>query len=186
MKQGEDVRLSLFSFSKAFWDRGNHWSQLEMYYSSTQNVNVLKLGKLSRIAIFIICGLLLSHTRLADGASRLTEMEILNSPPQRAPASIIKQYSCLPKDVRADDTVSYGFKGRLAVTVENRLTEMKARCQKGRLVDSKGREIRFFHLSCWGNPPENYQEIRRRETAELARLKKRYTVIEFGCNPMIQ
>ena len=137
-----------------------------MYYSSTQNVNVLKLGKLSRIAIFIICGLLLSHTRLADGASRLTEMEILNSPPQRAPASIIKQYSCLPKDVRADDTVSYGFKGRL--------------------VDSKGREIRFFHLSCWGNPPENYQEIRRRETAELARLKKRYTVIEFGCNPMIQ
>jgi hypothetical protein len=88
--------------------------------------------------------------------------------------------------VRADETVSYGFKGRPASTVQNKLVEMKARCRKGRLVDSKGREIRFFHLSCWGNPPENYQEIRRRETTELAKLKKRYTVIEFGCNPMIQ
>jgi hypothetical protein len=63
---------------------------------------------------------------------------------------------------------------------------MKARCHRGKLVDSRGREIRFFRVSCWGNPPEDYQEIRKRENEELARLKKGYTVIVFGCNPMIQ
>jgi len=157
-----------------------------MYYSMRTIVNSVNIGKLPALLIFIICVLLVWPVRLADGARRSTEMEILNSPPQRASASSIKQYTCLPKDVRADETVSYGFKGRPAVTVQNKLTEMKARCRKGRLVDAKGREIRFFHLSCWGNPPENYQEIRRRETADLATLKKRYTVIEFGCNPMIQ
>ena len=159
-----------------------------MYYSMMTIVNSAKIEieKLAATLIFIICMLLVSPVRLADGASRLTEIEILNSPPQRASASSIKQYTCLPKDVRADETVSHGFKGRPAVTVQNKLTEMKARCRKGRLVDSRGREIRFFHLSCWGNPPDNYQEIRRRETAELAKLKQRYTVIEFGCNPMIQ
>ncbi len=157
-----------------------------MYYSMMTIVNSAKIEKLPATLIFIIWMLLVWPVRLADGASRLTEIEILNSPPQRTSASSIKQYSCLPKDVRADETVSYGFKGRTAVTVENKLNEMKARCRKGRLVDSRGREIRFFHLSCWGNPPENYQEIRRREIGELAKLKKRFTVIEFGCNPMIQ
>jgi len=157
-----------------------------MYYSMMTIVNSVKIGKLPALLIFVICVLLVCAEGLADGARRLTEKEILNSPPQRASGSGIKQYACLPKDVHADEAVSYGFKGRPAVTVQTKLVEMKARCRKGRLVDSKGREIRFFHLSCWGNPPENYQEIRRRETAELAKLKKRYTVIEFGCNPMIQ
>jgi hypothetical protein len=157
-----------------------------MYYSITMIVNSVKIERLPAVLILIISVLLVWPVRLADGARRATEMEILNSPPQRASASGIKQYPCLAKDVRADETVSHGFKGRPAVTVQDKLTEMKARCRKGRLVDSKGREIRFFHLSCWGNPPENYQEIRRRETADLAKLKKRYTVIEFGCNPMIQ
>src|SRR2546425_2883207 len=157
-----------------------------MYYSMMTIVNSVKIGKLPATLFFIVCVLLVWPVRLAYEASRLTEMVILNSPSQRASALSIKQYSCLPKDVRADETVSYGFKGKPAITVQDKLVEMKARCRKGRLVDSKGREIRFFHLSCWGNPPENYQEIRRRETAELAKLKKRYTVIEFGCNPMIQ
>ena len=148
-------------------------------------LGTLKIGRFPAAVILVSCILVFLHTSLADVA-RSQNQRILNSPSQRASASSIKQYSCLPQDVRADETVSYGFKGRPAVTVQNKLVELKARCRKGRLVDSKGREIRFFHLSCWGNPPENYQEIRRRETAELAKLKKRYTVIEFGCNPMIQ
>ena len=142
----------------------------------------LKIGRFPAALTLLSCVLLFLHTSLAD----VVNESILNSPPQRTSASSVKQYFCLPKDVRADETVSYGFKGRTAVTVENKLNEMKARCRKGRLVDSRGREIRFFHRSCWGNPPENYQEIRRRETGELAKLKKRYPVIEFGCNPMIQ
>ena len=87
---------------------------------------------------------------------------------------------------RDDDVVSYGLKGRQSVTVEKKLTEIKARCRRGKLVDAKGREIRFFHPSCWGNPPPDYLEIRQREDKEFAELKKRYTVIVFGCNPMIQ
>ena len=157
-----------------------------MYYSMMTIVNSVKIGRFPAALILISCGLLFLHNSLTDVARSQTEMEILNSPSQRTPSSSNQQYSCLPKDVHADETVSYGFKGRPAVTVQDKLTEMKARCRKGRLVDFKGREIRFFHLSCWGNPPENYQEIRRREAAELAKLKKRYTVIEFGCNPMIQ
>ena len=157
-----------------------------MYYSMMTIVNSVKIGRFPAALILISCGLLFLHNSLTDVARSQTEMEILNSPLQRTPSSSNKQYSCPPKDVHADETVSFGFKGRPAVTVQNKLTEMKARCRKGRLVDSKDREIRFFHLSCWGNPPENYQEIRRREAAELAKLKKRYTVIAFGCNPMIQ
>ena len=97
-----------------------------------------------------------------------------------------KSLSCLPKDVRADETVSYGPKGKSILTVEKKLAEMKARCRRGKLVDARGREIRFFRVSCWGNPPEDYQEIQKRENEELAKLKKRYAVIVFGCSPMIQ
>ena len=92
----------------------------------------------------------------------------------------------MPKDVTADQVVSYGLKGTQKVTVEKRLIELKARCRSGKLVDAKGREIRFFHMSCWGNPPPDYLEIQERQNKELAELKKRYTVIVFGCNPMIQ
>ena len=97
-----------------------------------------------------------------------------------------KSLPCLPKDVRADEAVSYGTKGKSVVSVEKKLAEMKARCRRGKLVDTRGREIRFFRISCWGNPPEDYQEIQKREKEELAKLKKSYTVIVFGCNPMIQ
>lgn len=101
-------------------------------------------------------------------------------------ATTREKFSCLPKGVSADDVVSYGLKGMQKVTVERRLIELKARCRSGKLVDAKGREIRFFRTSCWGNPPVDYLEIQQRENKELSELKKRYTVIVFGCNPMIQ
>jgi hypothetical protein len=96
-----------------------------------------------------------------------------------------KDFSCLPKDVPADEVVSYNTKGKSNLTVEKKLIELKARCRRGKLVDAKGREIRFFRISCWGNPPQDYLEIQNRENQELAALKKLYTVIVFGCNPMI-
>ncbi len=95
-------------------------------------------------------------------------------------------FPCLPKDVRPDEVLSYGPKGTQSVTVEKKLIEMKARCRGGKLLDAKRREIRFFRISCWGNPPPDYLEIRQREGKELANLRKRYTVLVFGCNPMIQ
>jgi len=95
-------------------------------------------------------------------------------------------FSCLPKDVEAHEIVSYGSHKNQRVTVVQKLVELKARCQKGKLVDAKGRGVRFFRPSCWGNPPLDYLEIRQREDEELSKLRKRYTVIVFACNPMIQ
>lgn len=94
--------------------------------------------------------------------------------------------NCLPPGTKLDEVVSYGLEGRGTVTVEKKLAELKARCRNRKLVDSKGREIRFFRTSCWGNPPDDYLEIQQRENEELQKLRKRYTVIVFGCNPMIQ
>jgi hypothetical protein len=108
------------------------------------------------------------------------------TPRQAAKSLASTKFSCLPKDVRADEIVSYGAKGRLNVTVAKKLGEMKARCRSGKLIDAKGRAVRFFRRSCWGNPPPDYLEIQKRETDELDKLKRRYTVIVFGCNPMIQ
>jgi len=70
------------------------------------------------------------------------------------------------------------------VTVEQKLRELRARCRRGKLVDASGREIYFYRLQgCWGNPPEDYQQILQRQQQEIQRLKKRYTVIEMTCNP---
>jgi hypothetical protein len=103
-----------------------------------------------------------------------------------SPARRPDKFTCLPKDIRADETVSYGRKASQEITVAQKLREMKASCRNGKLVDAKGREIRFFRPSCWGNPPPDYLEIQERENKELANLKKRYTVVVFSCNPMMQ
>jgi len=95
------------------------------------------------------------------------------------------RFACLPKDVQLIDVVTYAKTTKGNVTVEKKLIQMKAQCRKGRLVDAKRREIRFFHPSCWGNPPADYLEIQQRENAELQKLKAAYTVIVFGCSPMI-
>lgn len=99
---------------------------------------------------------------------------------------LFRDLPCLPKDVTAGEVVSSGPKGTQRITVERKLAELKARCRNGKLMDAKGREIRFFRLSCWGNPPPDYLEIQQKENKQLADLKKRYTVIVFACNPMIQ
>jgi hypothetical protein len=130
--------------------------------------------------------LLLAGLGPANGARKLPLTSALAVADEDAGAPPAKSLSCLPKDVRADEAVSYGIKGKSNLTVEKKLAEMKARCRRGKLVDARGREIRFFRVACWGNPPEDYQEIRRRENEELANLKRRYAVIVFGCNPMIQ
>jgi len=90
---------------------------------------------------------------------------------------------CLPKEVRLDQVVSYGRKPEDNLTVAKKLIELKAKCSGKRLVDGKNREIRFFHVHCWGNPPPNYLEIKEQEKTEFEKLQKDYTVITLGCNP---
>lgn len=101
-----------------------------------------------------------------------------------ATAAQSKNFSCLPGDVRGDEILSHGGKGGL--TVNQKLNELGARCRKGRLVDRKAREIRFFRPTCWGNPPVDYLEIQAREAAELKKLRRRFTVVVFGCDITIQ
>ena len=96
------------------------------------------------------------------------------------------KFDCLPKDVQLNDVVASTGTKKGNATVEKTLIQKKAQCRKGKLVDAKRREIRFFRPSCWGNPPVDYLEIQQRENAELQKLKRTYTVIVFGCNPMIQ
>jgi hypothetical protein len=98
--------------------------------------------------------------------------------------------SCLPPGIESTDVVSAQVarprkRGEVVtVTVAQKLKELKARCRKGKLVDSKGKEIRFYRLiGCWGNPPEDYQEQLERQAKELTSLRKRYRVIEMTCNP---
>jgi len=95
--------------------------------------------------------------------------------------------ACLPPGIQATDVVSYqavkpGGKV-VTVTVAQKLKSLGARCRKGKLVDAKGTEIRFYQLvGCWGNPPDDYQAQLERQTKELARLRKRYRVIEMTCD----
>jgi hypothetical protein len=107
-----------------------------------------------------------------------------------SPAPACHKGSCLPPGIESTDVVSAqvarpGKRGEVVtVTVAQKLKELSAHCRKGKLVDSKGREIRFYRLiGCWGNPPDDYQEQLERQAKELATLRKRYHVIEMTCNP---
>jgi hypothetical protein len=99
--------------------------------------------------------------------------------------------SCLPPDIKAVDVVSAEAaaprrrgKAVKTVTVKQKLNELRARCRHGKLLDWRGKEIHFYHLTgCWGNPPAEYLEILQRQKDELKELKKKYTVIEMTCNP---
>lgn len=96
------------------------------------------------------------------------------------------QFNCLPQGYKLTDIVSYTPKQKGSdeyITIKDKLIELKARCKDGTLVDNKGREIRFFKFSCFGNPPIDFDEIRQREHSELERLQKDYTVIVLACDP---
>jgi hypothetical protein len=93
-------------------------------------------------------------------------------------AVFAQNYSCLPKNINETALVSKDK------TVRQTLKMMKAKCTKGKLVDAKKREIRFYNLQgCWGNPPQDYLEIMDNQRKEIAEMKKKYTVIEISCNP---
>ena len=106
-----------------------------------------------------------------------------------APNCAVSNTSCLPAGIQSTAVVSTqvarpGIHGKVVtVNVADKLKEFKARCRKHKLVDSRGREIRFYQLvGCWGNPPDDYQQQLERQTKELAQLRKRYSVIEMTCN----
>ncbi len=96
---------------------------------------------------------------------------------------------CLPPDIRPEAVVgSASVKQKdgttivRPVTVGETLKKIGARCRGSKLVDRKGREIRLFILrGCWGNPPADYLEILDDQKREIQKLKKKFTVVEVGC-----
>ena len=101
---------------------------------------------------------------------------------------ISSEFDCLPEDYKLTDIVSYRHKpegGTEHITIKDTLVKMKARCEEGKLIDHNGREIRFFKIACFGNPPNDYDEIRQKEAERLAELQKDYTVIVLECDPNI-
>ena len=106
----------------------------------------------------------------------------LNCPP---PAQ--QKYPCLPSPHRPSDIVSAERVGDPPqvhkVTVEDKLAQLGARCNEGKLVDAEGKEIRFYRLHCFGAPTSFAMEALRQERAELDALKDKYTVIEMTCSP---
>jgi len=103
--------------------------------------------------------------------------------PQTMQAQKTARFACLPENIRLEQVVSYG-KGN--VTVEETLDTMQATCENGKLLDQNKKEIRFFRIACFGNPPYNYDEIRQREQEEIVRLQETFSVIVIECDPMIQ
>ena len=104
-----------------------------------------------------------------------------------SPACTRNTDACMPSGTQATDVVSAQTTkpgGKVVtVTVAQKLKALRAACRKGKLVDAKGTEIRFYQLvGCWGNPPDDYQEQLERQAEELAKLRKRYRVIEMTCN----
>jgi len=96
--------------------------------------------------------------------------------------------SCVPNDVDLNSVVLNEVQSTTSkpaakeITVRQRLTQLKARCKKGKLVDGKGKPIYLYTLvGCWGNPPQDYLEILKNQEEEIQRLKKKYTVIQISC-----
>jgi hypothetical protein len=101
-----------------------------------------------------------------------------------------RSWNCLPDGIKGTDIVSTqavrsgGRREFQKTTVAQKLTELKVRCRKGKLVDSSGVQVRLYKLKgCWGFPSEEHNEILEKQRQELLELKKRYRVIEMTCNP---
>ena len=157
-----------------------------MVQSSGMAIHRLPRFSLIFLLTIILQLLVLSQTtRLQSGRFQSTE-----SQHKRINRGVISsvQFACLPKDFQLTDIVSYRKKQKSEdkqITIEDKLVELNAHCKADKLIDSKGKEIRFFKFSCFGNPPENIDEIVKKEHQILDTLQKKYRVIVIECDPHI-
>jgi hypothetical protein len=92
-----------------------------------------------------------------------------------------QKFPCLPKGIKGDAACEFDYRGTKVrkITVDEKLTEMQARCEKGKLVDAAGKEIRFYVVHVFGAPTDYAIKTMQRERKEIEALKKTYTVIEL-------
>lgn len=93
---------------------------------------------------------------------------------------------CLPPNVKASEIAVYGYNGKRNISVAEKIKELKGRCYNGLIVGPDNEEIRFFRVTCWGNPPSDYQIVQAEERRKLEMLKAKYTVIVIRCDPGTQ
>ncbi len=139
------------------------------------------------IAIFAMFGLIQNSQRCSSAA---VEKNSMTTPtPERK-----VRFDRLPENIKPDTKVRKDVKnarGKIVshetTTVEKRLNELKARYKNGKLVDRKGREIRFFEPLCRGvsRGIEGDAEDQRAKDKELADLEKKFTVIVVLCDPSV-
>ena len=104
-------------------------------------------------------------------------------------SSAQKYDKCLPSDIKEDTVIGWdnpvnSERPSTPITVRQTLAKLRAKCVCDKLINSRGKEIRFFQLQgCWGQLPPNYPAIVDTQRTELEALKKKYLVIEMTCNP---
>jgi len=135
------------------------------------------------LLVFLLTLILPLQSSIARGSSGRRVVDARNDV-----GGLSAQFECLPEGYKSTDVVSYRQKrkgGDGYITIEDRLVELKAHCKEGKLIEGKGREIRFFKFACYGNPPADYEEQRQKELEELEKLQKKYFVIVMECDPRI-
>ena len=141
--------------------------------------------KIFFLMIFVLFGTMQMNENCGKSekqSTNITMPEPTKTPTEfnRLPEGIALNTEVEGKTVKNDEgeIISYEI-----TTVEKRLTELNARYE-GKLVDGKGREIRFFSPLCRGVSQgfEEDQRAREKSENELAELKKQYTVIVLYCD----
>lgn len=113
--------------------------------------------------------------------------------PMPSPTTETTKFDRLPDGVKLSDEVKTDVKndkGEIVsfkiITVEEKLKELGAKYKDDKLVDGKGKEIRFYKPPLRG-ASQGYEEDRKqqqRDEKELAELQKKYTVIILYENPL--
>jgi hypothetical protein len=116
-------------------------------------------------------------------STSLTEAKTPKKPSKQS-AGTKSVAACLPSETKLDDIVSRDTNNP-PLTVAQKLKQMGASCNtKNKLVAKNGKPIYFYRLTgCWGNPPQNYQEILAEQRRKIAELEKTYEVVQMTCNP---
>lgn len=149
--------------------------------------------KIAFLIIFAIFGLIQTQNcdRKTMQNAQTNVMANTNATPKPTPKTMTK-YDRLPENVTLETEVRKDVKDKTGkivssevTTVEKRLNELKASYKNNKLVDAKGREIRFFEPLCRGvSAGEEQDELdRKAKEKELVDLEKKYTVIVLLCDP---
>lgn len=142
--------------------------------------------KLTFFIIFALFGFLQTNQNCEPKNMDNSEAKVLPTPKKQI------KFDRLPENITLETQVAKDVsdaKGKVisseVTTVEKRLNELKAKYRKGKLVDGKGREIKFYDPQCRGVSQEFEEEQKEQKVkvGDLAELKKKYTVIVLACDP---